>query len=107
MPTVRRRVVGGLSETIATLPPQSALTSVDFPTFGRPTTAAKPDLASSYPHPGGDSYPPPSTASVPRFCARVCDCFVPILRLLVPPAHGSHARAQSSSHVSGSSSAGE
>jgi hypothetical protein len=32
---------------------------------------------------------------------------VPILRLLVPPARGSHAEAQSSSHVSGSNSAGE
>ena len=29
-------VVCGLSETIATLPPQSAFTSVDLPTFGRP-----------------------------------------------------------------------
>jgi hypothetical protein len=33
-----------LSETIATLPPQSAFTSVDLPTFGRPATATKPDL---------------------------------------------------------------
>src|SRR5947209_18592620 len=44
MPKMRRRVVCGLSETIATLPPHSALTSVDFPTFGRPATATKPDL---------------------------------------------------------------
>jgi len=35
-------VVCGLSETIATFPPQSAFTSVDFPTFGRPATATKP-----------------------------------------------------------------
>src|SRR6266704_311797 len=41
---MRRRVVCGLSETMATLPPQSALTSVDLPTFGRPATATKPDL---------------------------------------------------------------
>src|ERR671937_3183693 len=41
---IRRLVVCGLSETIATLPPQSALTSVDFPTFGRPATATKPLL---------------------------------------------------------------
>jgi hypothetical protein len=33
-----------LSEVIATLPPQSAFTSVDFPTFGRPATATNPDL---------------------------------------------------------------
>src|SRR5919198_661229 len=39
---MRRRVVCGLSETIATLPPQSAFTSVDLPTFGRPATATKP-----------------------------------------------------------------
>src|SRR3954471_1256764 len=44
MPCTRRRVVCGLSETIATLPPQSALTSVDLPTFGRPATAMKPLL---------------------------------------------------------------
>src|ERR1041385_8215488 len=44
MPWIRRRVVCGLSETIATLPPASALTSVDLPTFGRPATATKPDL---------------------------------------------------------------
>src|SRR3954469_2280 len=44
MPWTRRRVVCGLSETIATLPPQSALTSVDLPTFGRPATAMKPLL---------------------------------------------------------------
>jgi hypothetical protein len=42
MPKIRRRVVCGLSETIATLPPASALTSVDLPTFGRPATATKP-----------------------------------------------------------------
>ena len=45
MPKMRRRVVCGLSETIATLPPQSALTSVDLPTFGRPATATKPDFS--------------------------------------------------------------
>src|SRR3954471_9982940 len=44
MPCTRRRVVCGLSETIAPLPPQSALTSVDLPTFGRPATAMKPLL---------------------------------------------------------------
>ena len=32
----------GLSETIATLWPTSALTSVDLPTFGRPASATKP-----------------------------------------------------------------
>ena len=41
---MRRRVVCGLSETIATFPPQRAFTSVDFPTFGRPATAANPDF---------------------------------------------------------------
>src|SRR5690242_9327759 len=42
MPKIRRLVVCGLSETIATLPPERAFTSVDFPTFGRPATVTKP-----------------------------------------------------------------
>src|SRR4051812_8095512 len=42
-PRIARRVVCGLSETIATLRPTSPLTSVDLPTFGRPATATKPD----------------------------------------------------------------
>ena len=37
-------VVWGLSETIATLPPTRAFTSVDLPTFGRPATATNPDF---------------------------------------------------------------
>src|ERR671932_894072 len=41
---MRRLVVCGLSETIATFPPTSMFTSVDLPTFGRPTTATKPLL---------------------------------------------------------------
>src|SRR5215831_11179343 len=44
MPKIRRRVVCGLSETIATFPPHSPLTSVDLPTFGRPATATNPLL---------------------------------------------------------------
>src|SRR5919199_485856 len=44
MPKMRLRVVCGLSDTIATFPPQSAFTSVDLPTFGRPATATKPLL---------------------------------------------------------------
>ena len=36
MPRIARRVVCGLSETIATFSPTIALTSVDLPTFGRP-----------------------------------------------------------------------
>ena len=35
-PKIRRRVVFGTFDVIATLSPQSALTSVDLPTFGRP-----------------------------------------------------------------------
>src|SRR3954454_7775288 len=60
MPKIRRRVVCGLSETIATLPPQSALTSIDFPTFGRPATATKPLFMSpetGNPHPGWGPIP--------------------------------------------------
>src|SRR3954453_24167986 len=42
-PRIARRVVCGLSETIAILRPTSALTSVDLPTFGRPASATKPE----------------------------------------------------------------
>ena len=41
-PRIARRVVCGLSETIAILRPTIALTSVDLPTFGRPASATKP-----------------------------------------------------------------
>src|SRR5215212_2837786 len=51
---MRCRVVCGLSETIATFPPISALTSVDLPTFGRPATATNPLLTPcETPRPGG------------------------------------------------------
>ena len=43
-PKIRRRVVFGTFDVIATLSPVSALTSVDLPTFGRPATAMKPVL---------------------------------------------------------------
>ena len=42
-PRIARRVVCGLSETIATLWPTIALTRVDLPTFGRPASATNPD----------------------------------------------------------------
>ena len=42
-PRIARRVVCGLSETIATFWPTSALTSVDLPTLGRPASATKPE----------------------------------------------------------------
>ena len=42
-PRIARRVVCGLSETIATLAPTIALASVDLPTLGRPAKATKPD----------------------------------------------------------------
>src|ERR1700723_869688 len=47
---MRFRVVCGFEETIATLRPTSELTSVDFPAFGRPTTAINPDLNAPLPH---------------------------------------------------------
>ena len=43
IPRRLRRVVCGLSDTIATFVPTSAFTSVDFPAFGRPTTATVPE----------------------------------------------------------------
>ena len=42
MPRIARRVVCGRSETIATLAPTIALTSVDLPTFGRPASPTNP-----------------------------------------------------------------
>src|SRR3954464_15803629 len=57
MPITRRRVVCGLSEVIATLPPASAFTSVDLPTFGRPATATKPLFNAPHPHPGWGRMP--------------------------------------------------
>ncbi len=44
-----RRVVWGLSETIATLKPTMALASVDLPTLGRPASATKPERAAAHP----------------------------------------------------------
>ena len=41
-PRTSVRVVWGLSETIDTFSPRMWLTSVDFPTLGRPTRLAKP-----------------------------------------------------------------
>src|SRR5712671_1240361 len=41
-PRMRERVVCGLGETMASFWPSSRLSSVLFPTFGRPTMAAKP-----------------------------------------------------------------
>jgi hypothetical protein len=42
MPRIRRRVVCGFGETIATLSPTKAFVIVLLPTFGRPTMATKP-----------------------------------------------------------------
>src|SRR4249919_3001374 len=52
---MRRRVVLGTREVIATLSPTSAFTSVDLPTFGRPATATNPLLI-------------PRTPRLPRPC---------------------------------------
>lgn len=41
------RVVWGRDEVIATFSPTNALTRVDLPTFGLPTTDTKPDLMRS------------------------------------------------------------
>ena len=42
MPRISARVVCTLRETIVTLAPTSALTSVDLPTLGAPISATKP-----------------------------------------------------------------
>src|SRR5258707_14628680 len=44
MPRISARVVCTLRETIVTLEPTSALTSVDLPTLGAPISATKPHL---------------------------------------------------------------
>ena len=49
MPVMRLRVVWGLVETMAIFSPTRAFSKVDLPTFGRPTSAMKPDLNSSMP----------------------------------------------------------
>jgi hypothetical protein len=41
---MRKRVVCGFGETMVTLVPASAFTSVDLPAFGAPTTATNPHL---------------------------------------------------------------
>src|SRR5690606_34026131 len=42
-PSIRWRVVCGLSVTMLIFSPTSAFISVDLPTFGRPTIATKPE----------------------------------------------------------------
>src|SRR5579863_9158337 len=56
MPRISARVVCTLRETIVTLEPTSALTSVDLPTFGAPISATKPQrVAADAGPPGGSS----------------------------------------------------
>src|SRR4051794_15539077 len=55
IPKMRLRVVCGLSETIATLPPARALTIVDLPTLGRPARATNPLFTPACSHPGAGS----------------------------------------------------
>src|SRR6202049_2539152 len=47
MPRIRARVVCTLRETIVTLEPTSALTSVDLPTLGAPISATKPQAVAA------------------------------------------------------------
>ena len=42
IPRIRWRVVWGRLEVMLNFVPTTRLTSVDFPTFGRPTTVTKP-----------------------------------------------------------------
>ena len=58
MPRISARVVCTLRETIVTLEPTSALTSVDLPTFGAPISATKPQRVAA----AGDG---PSPAAQP------------------------------------------
>ena len=47
MPSSRLRVVCGLAVTIASFSPTSAFSSVDLPTFGRPSSATTPARCSA------------------------------------------------------------
>src|SRR5258705_6666894 len=55
MPRIRARVVCTLRETIVTLEPTSALTSVDLPTLGAPISATKPQRVAPGAAASGDS----------------------------------------------------
>ena len=63
MPRIRARVVCTLRETMVTLEPTSALTSVDLPTLGAPISATKPQRVSPDAARGGiqlSLLPPPT-----------------------------------------------
>src|SRR5206468_8569203 len=55
MPRIKARVVCTLRETMVTLEPTSALTSVDLPTLGAPISATKPQAVSPDAAGGDDS----------------------------------------------------
>src|SRR5216684_6973947 len=55
MPRISARVVCTLRETIVTLEPTSALTSVDLPTLGAPISATKPQRVGAGAAPSGGS----------------------------------------------------
>src|SRR3954449_324868 len=55
MPRIRARVVCTLRETMVTLEPTSALTSVDLPTLGAPISATKPQAVAAGTLSPGDS----------------------------------------------------
>ncbi len=65
MPRISARVVCTLRETIVTLEPTSALTSVDLPTLGAPISATKPQRVAAGTVSSGDhpSLLPPPTPS--------------------------------------------
>ena len=75
MPRTGTRVVCTLCETIDTLAPTSALTSVDLPALGAPMTAMKPQRCSAI---GG----------VPLFCSTVTHAIRLRRRLRAPAARG-------------------
>src|ERR1700745_3392430 len=54
MPRISARVVCTLPETIVTLEPTSALTSVDLPTLGAPISATKPQRVGAFAFAAGD-----------------------------------------------------
>src|SRR5882724_6669087 len=76
IPRIRARVVCTLRETMVTLEPTSALTSVDLPTLGAPISATKPQRVATGTAPASDSpVSPPNSAWGSSIIAAAADAF--------------------------------
>src|SRR5258708_39705422 len=76
IPRIRARVVCTLRDTMVTLEPTSALTSVDLPTLGAPISATKPQRVATGTAPASDSpVSPPNSAWGSSLIAAAADAF--------------------------------